>query len=51
MAFMEEAISRKKWTDLPAPILNCGIRTDKYEYHLFGTKGARWIHAGTEKSL
>ena len=51
MAFMEEAICRKKWTDLPAPILNCGIRTDKYEYHLFGTKGARWIHAGTEKSL
>ena len=51
MAFMEEAICRKKWIDLPAPILNCGIRTDKYEYHLFGTKGARWIHAGTEKSL
>lgn len=46
MAFTEKEICDKKWTDLPMPVLNCGIRTDKYEYHLFGTKGARWIHAG-----
>ena len=51
MAFMEEEVSSKKWTDLPTPVLNGGIRTDKYEYHLFGTKGARWIHGGTERSL
>lgn len=46
MAFTEAEVCDKKWTDLPMPVLNCGIRTDKYEYHLFGTKGARWIHAG-----
>lgn len=51
MAFAEEKICEKKWTDLPTLFLNCGIRMDKYEYHLFGTKGARWIHAGARKSL
>ena len=49
MAFTEEELCEKKWTDLPTPFLNCGIRTDKYEYHLSGTKGARWIHAGAAK--
>ena len=49
MAFTEQELYQKKWTDLPTPILNCGIRSDKYEYHLFGIKGARWIKAGAER--
>lgn len=51
MAFMEEVIRRKKWIDLPAPILNCGIRTDKYKYHLFGTKRCPLDSCGYRKKL
>lgn len=48
MAFTEQELTEKKWIDLPTPILSCGVRNDKYEYHLFGTKGARWIKTGAD---
>lgn len=45
MAFTEKELLHKKWIDLPMPILNCGIRTDRSQYFLFGAKGVRWINS------